>query len=219
VILDQGGIVVMGWSAVIRTRSSEDACSESIFRFLREYIAVEAAALAVFDIIIKYNPALMVLIICRCCSGWDRQREVGYPNPKLDIVTDKVTSRWREKIDTILPNPIGGAQSPVSPPAANLSPLIVPRPALIMLRVPLRRAVAGAARPPVHSQLAPSLQSPIARLQTRMQSQALSNPTLANIEKRWEAMPPQEQAELWMALRDRMKVDWHELTPMEKKAC
>jgi cytochrome c oxidase subunit 4 len=52
-----------------------------------------------------------------------------------------------------------------------------------------------------------------------MQSQALSNPTLANIEKRWEAMPPQEQAELWMALRDRMKVDWHELTPMEKKAC
>jgi hypothetical protein len=31
-------------------------------------------------------------------------------------------------------------------------------------------------------------------------------------------MPPQEQAELWMQLRDRMKVDWHELTLQEKKA-
>jgi len=47
---------------------------------------------------------------------------------------------------------------------------------------------------------------------------AISNPTLANIEKRWESMPPQEQADLWMALRDRMKVDWKELTMQEKKA-
>lgn len=47
---------------------------------------------------------------------------------------------------------------------------------------------------------------------------AISNPTLASIEKRWEIMPPQEQAELWMALRDRMKTDWHELTMQEKKA-
>lgn len=31
-------------------------------------------------------------------------------------------------------------------------------------------------------------------------------------------MPPQEQAELWMQLRDRMKVDWNELTLQEKKA-
>jgi len=31
-------------------------------------------------------------------------------------------------------------------------------------------------------------------------------------------MPPQEQADLWMALRDRMKGDWHSLTPQEKKA-
>jgi len=31
-------------------------------------------------------------------------------------------------------------------------------------------------------------------------------------------MPPQEQADLWMALRDRMKADWHELTTQEKKA-
>jgi cytochrome c oxidase subunit 4 len=47
---------------------------------------------------------------------------------------------------------------------------------------------------------------------------AISNPTLAGIEKRWEGMPPQEQAELWMQLRDRMKVDWNELTLQEKKA-
>jgi cytochrome c oxidase subunit 4 len=47
---------------------------------------------------------------------------------------------------------------------------------------------------------------------------ALSKPTLANIEKRWEGMPLQEQAELWMALRDRMKENWAELTLPEKKA-
>lgn len=49
-------------------------------------------------------------------------------------------------------------------------------------------------------------------------SHAISNPTLANIEKRWEDMPPQEQADLWMSLRDRMKVDWKEMTLQEKKA-
>lgn len=47
---------------------------------------------------------------------------------------------------------------------------------------------------------------------------AISNPTLANIEKRWEGMPQTEQAELWMALRDRMKENWAELTLQEKKA-
>ena len=31
-------------------------------------------------------------------------------------------------------------------------------------------------------------------------------------------MPPQEQADLWMALRDRMKTNWAELTLQEKKA-
>jgi len=31
-------------------------------------------------------------------------------------------------------------------------------------------------------------------------------------------MPPQEQADLWMALRDRMKAPWTELTIQEKKA-
>ena len=50
-------------------------------------------------------------------------------------------------------------------------------------------------------------------------AQAISNPTLANIEKRWEGMPPSEQAELWMALRDRQKDNWNELTLAEKKAC
>lgn len=49
-------------------------------------------------------------------------------------------------------------------------------------------------------------------------TQAISNPTLANIEKRWEDMPLPEQADLWVALRDRMKGDWTELTLQEKKA-
>jgi len=55
--------------------------------------------------------------------------------------------------------------------------------------------------------------------QTRAATEhAIANPAPAGIEKRWESMPPQEQAELWMQLRDRMKVDWHELTLQEKKA-
>ena len=55
--------------------------------------------------------------------------------------------------------------------------------------------------------------------QTRsVAAHAISNPTLSQIEKRWEGMPPQEQADLWMALRDRMKNDWHELTLQERKA-
>lgn len=49
-------------------------------------------------------------------------------------------------------------------------------------------------------------------------TQALSNPTLSNIEKRWEGMPLQEQADLWMSLRDRMKGNWKELTLQEQKA-
>ncbi|KAJ5107306.1 Cytochrome c oxidase polypeptide 5 [Penicillium angulare] len=69
---------------------------------------------------------------------------------------------------------------------------------------------------------APIRASPIASLnalQTRFASDhAIANPTLASIEKRWEGMPPQEQAELWMSLRDRMKVDWHQMTVQEKKA-
>ncbi|KAL2112067.1 hypothetical protein VUR80DRAFT_8642 [Thermomyces stellatus] len=49
-------------------------------------------------------------------------------------------------------------------------------------------------------------------------TRALSNPTLNNIEKRWESMPLQEQAELWMALRDRMQGSWKDLTTQEKRA-
>ncbi|KAF2129031.1 COX4-domain-containing protein [Dothidotthia symphoricarpi CBS 119687] len=56
------------------------------------------------------------------------------------------------------------------------------------------------------------------QIQQTRQAHAISNPTLANIEKRWEEMPPQEQADLWMQLRDRMKTDWKELTMTEKKA-
>jgi len=68
------------------------------------------------------------------------------------------------------------------------------------------------------------LRSPRAIVRCTSQAQqtrsahAISNPTLANIEKRWEGIPPQEQADLWMALRDRMKVNWGELTVQEKKA-
>ncbi|RMZ77969.1 hypothetical protein DV738_g4150, partial [Chaetothyriales sp. CBS 135597] len=66
---------------------------------------------------------------------------------------------------------------------------------------------------------AASHQAPPVTSQSQSRSaHAISNPTLAGIEKRWEALPPQEQAELWMQLRDRMKVDWHELTLQEKKA-
>jgi cytochrome c oxidase subunit 4 len=77
-----------------------------------------------------------------------------------------------------------------------------------MLRTSLIRSSRGAA----------IVRSTPAAIVQRRQAHAISNPTLANIEKRWEAMPPQEQAELWMALRDRMKVNWAELTLQEKKA-
>lgn len=75
-----------------------------------------------------------------------------------------------------------------------------------MLRTSVTRAVASASR------------TAIVRPAARRAAHAISNPTLANIEKRWEAMPPQEQADLWMALRDRMKTNWAELTLQEKKA-
>ncbi|KAK2873239.1 Cytochrome c oxidase subunit 5 [Arthroderma sp. PD_2] len=60
----------------------------------------------------------------------------------------------------------------------------------------------------------------LSKQQTRSASSehAIANPVLAGIEKRWEAMPPQDQAELWMKLRDRMKVDWKSMTLQEKRA-
>ncbi|KAK0705149.1 cytochrome c oxidase polypeptide V mitochondrial precursor [Lasiosphaeris hirsuta] len=70
----------------------------------------------------------------------------------------------------------------------------------------LRNAIVRAARPSTSA------------LSCRAASTAISNPTLANIEKRWESLPLQEQADLWMSLRDRMKESWTELTIAEKKA-
>ncbi|KAJ9622404.1 Cytochrome c oxidase subunit 5B, mitochondrial [Taxawa tesnikishii (nom. ined.)] len=85
-----------------------------------------------------------------------------------------------------------------------------------MLRSSIVRATGSASRLGLRASHAPAVFTPLA--QQARQAHAISNPTLANIEKRWEQMPPQEQADLWMALRDRMKVDWHELTLQEKKA-
>jgi Cytochrome c oxidase subunit IV len=65
---------------------------------------------------------------------------------------------------------------------------------------------------------APTTTSTSTQQQQSRSAHAISNPTLAGIEKRWEGMPPQDQAALWMQLRDRMKVDWHEMTLQEKKA-
>ncbi|KAI5283314.1 Cytochrome c oxidase subunit 5A [Ascosphaera aggregata] len=73
----------------------------------------------------------------------------------------------------------------------------------------LRAAAAAAARPAITS---------IAMTRFASTDTAVAAPMLANIEKKWEAMPPQEQAELYMALRDRMRANWHELTLAEKKA-
>jgi cytochrome c oxidase subunit 4 len=80
----------------------------------------------------------------------------------------------------------------------------------------MRTAILRAANAPSRQLLARRT-VPAACQQTR-KAHAISNPTLADIEHRWEKLPPQEQADLWMALRDRMKVDWNDLTMQEKKA-
>lgn len=90
-----------------------------------------------------------------------------------------------------------------------------------MLRSSLARAQrsSAAVMPSTASRTALARPAPVAcQLHQVRQAHAISNPTLANIEKRWEDMPPQEQADLWMGLRDRMKTDWKELTMQEKKA-
>lgn len=90
-----------------------------------------------------------------------------------------------------------------------------------MLRSSLVRASrsSAAVMPSVATRTAlPRACPAVCQLQQARQAHAISNPTLANIEKRWEDMPPQEQADLWMSLRDRMKVDWKEMTMQEKKA-
>ncbi|KAI9853169.1 MAG: Cytochrome c oxidase subunit 5A [Thelocarpon superellum] len=74
------------------------------------------------------------------------------------------------------------------------------------------------ALPASRSTLATCLYTAPRDQQSKRGAHAISNPTLANIEKRWELMPPQEQADLWMQLRDRMKAPWAEMTLQEKKA-
>jgi hypothetical protein len=94
-------------------------------------------------------------------------------------------------------------------------------PPAAMLRSTLARASRSSAAviPSGATRTAFPRAAPVAcQLQQTRQAHAISNPTLSNIEKRWEDMPPQEQADLWMSLRDRMKVDWKEMTMQEKKA-
>lgn len=89
----------------------------------------------------------------------------------------------------------------------------LPRAAPSLRGLPIRTAL----RTPNTS--VPACTAELRHQQTRAASaHAISNPTLAQIEKRWDGMPPEEQADLWMALRDRMKNDWHELTLQERKA-
>ncbi|KAK4214011.1 putative cytochrome c oxidase [Rhypophila sp. PSN 637] len=82
----------------------------------------------------------------------------------------------------------------------------------------LRNAIVRASKPSPVGTRAVTIAATDAPAQTSSTTHAISNPTLANIEKRWEGMPMQEQADLWMALRDRMKGSWSELTLQEKKA-
>lgn len=82
----------------------------------------------------------------------------------------------------------------------------------------LRTSVLRASRLAVSASPSSTLRA-VTAVQSRSASHAVSNVTLADIEKRWEGMPPSEQADLWMSLRDRMKGSWSELTVQEKKAC
>ncbi|PWW74805.1 cytochrome c oxidase subunit IV, partial [Tuber magnatum] len=82
----------------------------------------------------------------------------------------------------------------------------------------LRAARLAVPASPSASVLARHVPAVAGTVQSRSVSHAVSNVTLADIEKRWESMPPNEQADLWMSLRDRMKGSWGELTLQEKKA-
>jgi cytochrome c oxidase subunit 4 len=87
-----------------------------------------------------------------------------------------------------------------------------------MFRSSVLRASRLASAPKTSSAALLARSAPAA-IQSRSASYAVSNVTLADIEKRWESMPPAEQAEVWMQLRDRMKGSWSDLTIQEKKAC
>lgn len=52
----------------------------------------------------------------------------------------------------------------------------------------------------------------------RMVSHAISNPTLMNLDQRWEAMGEEERSDIIGQLSERQKGDWKELTEAEKKA-
>jgi len=86
-----------------------------------------------------------------------------------------------------------------------------------MFRSSVLRASRLASAPNTSSAALLARSAPVA-IQSRSASYAVSNVTLADIEKRWESMPPAEQAEVWMQLRDRMKGSWSDLTVQEKKA-
>lgn len=123
-------------------------------------------------------------------------------------------------ITTTNPLAAAGPSTGISSLSFPFSPIST-QPAAAMLRSSLIRASrsSAAVMPSVATRTAlPRAAPAVCQLQQARQAHAISNPTLANIEKRWEDMPPQEQADLWMSLRDRMKVDWKEMTLQEKKA-
>lgn len=49
-------------------------------------------------------------------------------------------------------------------------------------------------------------------------SKAISNPTLMNLEERWETMTEEERGDIISQLAERQKGSWTELTQQEKKA-
>ena len=87
-----------------------------------------------------------------------------------------------------------------------------------MLRTSILRAASSTPSIVPSSRLAARTAVASVNCQRSRKAHAISNPTLSGIEARWESMPLQEQADIWMQLRDRMKGDWHELTLNEKKA-
>ena len=50
------------------------------------------------------------------------------------------------------------------------------------------------------------------------QAHTISTPTLIHLEKRWDTLSPQEQADLQSQLAKRQEGPWTELTPEEKRA-
>lgn len=52
----------------------------------------------------------------------------------------------------------------------------------------------------------------------RRLAHTISTPTLVNLDRRWETMSPDEQADLQSQLAKRQEGPWSELTPEEKKA-